>query len=195
MLYNKQIVNVGCGTFTGKEGNVLGVTRDSVGIELDSYAIKLSKTQDMNVDIVQADALFLPIRDRVFGYALCSEVIEHMKTEKEASQLARELGRVSWNAIITTPNSNFSIKIRDPTHSLFFTKKTLSKVLGGDWQIYTTRKTLPALLSYLLPYESPKVWFLHGFFRKLDYLIEFSWLNRIVFFIFRGAFLIACKRC
>jgi len=67
----------------------------------------------------------------------------------------------------------------------------LEKTIGKEWKIYTTSKTLPKLLAHLVPYESPKLGFLRRFFRKLDYMLEFSRLNRLSLWFFKGAILIA----
>jgi ubiquinone/menaquinone biosynthesis C-methylase UbiE len=191
LLSGKQVVNLGCGVFTKKLMQKMGVTEDSAGVELDSYAVKQTKLQNPSCNIVKADVRFLPLKDKAFEYSVCSEVIEHLRTVKDATLLAEEMKRVSHTAVVTTPNSNYGVKIRDPTHYQFFNSRKLQEALGKEWKIYTTQKTLPKLFSYLLPYESPKIWFLHGFFRKLDYLAEFTRLNRLVYFVFRGAFLIA----
>ena len=191
LLTGKKVTSLGCGVFTKQLMQEMGISEESIGVEIDSYAIQQTKLKNPSCTIVKADVRYLPFKNQAFNCTVCSEVIEHMPTTKDAMLMANEIWRTSQTAVITTPNSTFGVKIRDPTHYQFFNWRKLREVLGENWQIYTTRKTLPKLFSYILPYESPKMTFLHGLFNKLDEIAEFTQLNKFIFFVFRGAFLIA----
>lgn len=50
-----------------------------------------------------------------------------MPTVKDAEKLVDELERTGETIMLTTPNCNFGIKQRDPTHHLFLRRKHFNK--------------------------------------------------------------------
>uniref|UniRef100_A0A6M3ISU8 Putative methyltransferase n=1 Tax=viral metagenome TaxID=1070528 RepID=A0A6M3ISU8_9ZZZZ len=70
----------------------------------------------------------LPYKDKQFKIAVCSEVIEHLKNEKEIANLFNEIERISNEWIVTTPSAFFD----DPDHNFFFGPNELLSVIPLD---------------------------------------------------------------
>lgn len=66
-----------------------------------------------------------PYKNKQFKRAVCSEVIEHFKNEKQIASLFYEIERISDKWIVTTPSAFFD----DPDHHFFFGPTELFNVI------------------------------------------------------------------
>lgn len=76
------------------------------------------------------DIKFLPFRSRIFGFILCSQVIEHLNKE-DAQKTFREFERLAQRIIvIDTPNASF-------------TQTILRKIFVPNWRYQKTQSNAP----------------------------------------------------
>lgn len=113
-------IDLGCGAFMPK---LLGTTHacdDSL------LALKFLLKKGWNGDFKQLDvSKKLPYFDKQFRCAVCSEVIEHFKTEEDVTSLFREIDRISEKWVVTTPSAFFD----DPDHTFYFYPNKLFEVI------------------------------------------------------------------
>jgi SAM-dependent methyltransferase len=99
-------LDAGCG-----KGVYFGFYKGTViGLDVNPVFLKIAKNnfpKNKNVFLILGDVRFLPFKDRVFDFILCSQVIEHL-SEYDARKAIRELERVARGLIIVdTPNVSF----------------------------------------------------------------------------------------
>lgn len=75
---------------------------------------------------VRADAHRLPFRDKCFGFAWCSEVLEHNERQEE---VVEEVLRVARRAVFTYPSEGSPNFRADPAH----------RPVTVDWRRYGAR--------------------------------------------------------
>lgn len=104
MKENHSFLDVGCGTgeyikMVQKTGNLL------IGIDVStSYLARTRLETSGSVNLIRADAMSLPFKDRSIDIITCSEVIEHLQEPKRAID---EIFRVATKKVIlTTPNNS-----------------------------------------------------------------------------------------
>lgn len=105
-LENKILLDVGCGSgaytyyFSKKQMSVvaLDISRQYL---LHTQRIVFDK---QNVHLLRADAQFLPLKNKIFAYVLCTEIIEHVvKPSKTLDEIARVLKK-GGNCIVSIPS-------------------------------------------------------------------------------------------
>jgi len=93
-------LDAGCGKgvyFDSFKGEV-------IGLDITLSFLREAKGQK---SLILGDVRYLPFRERIFDFVLCSEVIEHIE-EYEGKKAMRELERVAGGRIeVDTPNSGF----------------------------------------------------------------------------------------
>ncbi len=105
-----KVVDVGCGAFMPFELNV------SNACDIDSQTKNFLKKLGWKGEFKKASVIDLPYKDKEFSVAICSEVIEHLKTKEQVLQAFNELNRIAHKWIITTP----SAYDKDPDHNFHF---------------------------------------------------------------------------
>lgn len=107
----KPNIDVGCGAFMPL---VLGTTHAcDYNMVAKGYLKSLKWKGEFKVGDLRKK---LPYTDKQFKVAVCSEVIEHLKTKKQVLNAFLEIDRISESWIVTTP----SVYIADKDHKLFF---------------------------------------------------------------------------
>jgi ubiquinone/menaquinone biosynthesis C-methylase UbiE len=110
------ILDIGCGTgrITSKlleKGSIV------VGIDFSSESIKICKSRcndrelSTNLHLIRADACNLPFKNSSFDKCICSEIFEHIPSERERSKMINEANRVLRNQgtfLLTT--FNYSVR-------------------------------------------------------------------------------------
>lgn len=104
-------IDIGCGSYMPKFINATHACDNS------SLAKKYLKQEGWSGNFKTASVVKLPYKDQEFKSAVCSEVIEHLSTEKQVIKAFNEINRISEKWLITTPNTI----IDDPDHKFFFT--------------------------------------------------------------------------
>ena len=104
-------IDIGCGAYTPK---YLGTTH---ACDNSSLAKGYLKKEGWKGSFKTASVTKLPYKNKQFKSAVCSEVIEHLCTEKQVTKAFEEINRIAEYWLITTPNQI----IDDPDHKFFFT--------------------------------------------------------------------------
>lgn len=102
----RRIESPGLGLFVGiGGGEEMDAGRGTlVGVDLPFGKLHMSQKEHPESAYVCGDGRVLPFRNGLFDYAVCSEVIEHVK---ERNQILRELARVlkaDGTVVLSTPN-------------------------------------------------------------------------------------------
>jgi len=112
-LKGKRVLDVGCAYgYLVNELKKQGVI--AVGIDISDYAMKKAREAQIS-DILHADALHLPFKDKSFYCVIAFELVEHIPREFEA-QLLRELVRVSQKYILVRTPYWKDSDDKDKTH-------------------------------------------------------------------------------
>ena len=115
----KPSIDLGCGAYEPLEIN----TTDACDIA--PAAAGFLKEHGFKGNFFVADIRNLPTEDKKYKVAVCSEVIEHLKTEEDVIKAFKEIDRISESWIVTTPLN----RIPDPDHYFFFTRESLKKLI------------------------------------------------------------------
>lgn len=138
----EKILDCGCG-----EGlyllaiNETSQDAEIYGFDIDSASIEIAKkhlAKSTNVDFKIGNICNMPYPDNFFDKICCSEVLEHVKDDKEAlSELNRVL-KTGGKLVITVPNLNFPF-LWDPINKLteFFLKTHIKDgFFAGIWNMH-----------------------------------------------------------
>jgi SAM-dependent methyltransferase len=147
-----RIVDVGCGNW---ELLVLKNDPKSVGIDLSRATLRILKRNGFEGEVVLGDCMHLPFKDGIFDFALSNQVVEHLLRVGDVSRSILEMERVSKALAVVTPNAMFHYRINDQTHFLFFTPRSLRRIMG-DCEVYGIGQ-VAGLLSYWFMYERASV--------------------------------------
>lgn len=121
-------IDLGCGGFMPSLLNVTHACDDSALAK--KYLTERSwKGEFKKVNVGSK----LPYKDKQFKIAVCSEVIEHLKNEKEIANLFNEIKRISDKWIVTTPSAFFD----DPDHNFYFGPNELLSVIPFELDTFT----------------------------------------------------------
>jgi ubiquinone/menaquinone biosynthesis C-methylase UbiE len=74
-----------------------------VGIDVNKHAIKTAHKKFPKHNFMVCDAQNLPFKDRIFNYAICSDVLEHMKNDKKVLSELYRVAKLSGEVAITVP--------------------------------------------------------------------------------------------
>jgi ubiquinone/menaquinone biosynthesis C-methylase UbiE len=106
----KSIVDVGCGDGI-HAATLASYGAYVVGVDISQKRLKRCKRRVKGydfaglMDFVVADAEHLPLRPSLFDYAICSEVIEHLRRPQVAGSELANVIRKEGRVILTTPNT------------------------------------------------------------------------------------------
>jgi 2-polyprenyl-3-methyl-5-hydroxy-6-metoxy-1,4-benzoquinol methylase len=101
---NKKIIDVGCGTgHCLKRLKSLYANSSLTGIEISHEAIKIAQNILIDIPILKADILNLPITEK-YDLVLCQQVLEHIPDAETAVLKLWELVAESGYLIITIPD-------------------------------------------------------------------------------------------
>lgn len=100
---------------------------------------ELLKTLHWNGEFKVCSCDDLPYKDKEFDVAICQDVIEHLPSLNTVAQTFKEINRVAWHWLVTTPCASAMGK-RDkwniePTHKLFLTESLL-EYLASPIDVY-----------------------------------------------------------
>jgi len=191
MIPARTILDVGCGeggTFNWlkKFNKLLSFNKMAAyTVGLDIYGPSLKKARIVYNDVVNADARFLPFRERSFDVCLAFEVIEHL-AKTDAYKCLRELNRVAKSQVIITtpvmeiiqPLSEYSENVFQKHRSAWHPeemKKLGFKVIGlrGIKKIFGEARQSGVDYSVKHPLFKPLVIFI----KKLSSLIVYYYPN------------------
>ena len=119
-------IDIGCGAYTPV---ILKTTHACDHAEI---AGKYLKELDYKGDFRKADVKNLIYKDKEFKVAVCSEVIEHLRTEKQVVKAFKEIDRISDKWLVTTPRP----VCYDKDHTFFFTSDHLFDLIPFDLSYY-----------------------------------------------------------
>jgi ubiquinone/menaquinone biosynthesis C-methylase UbiE len=177
----KTVVAVGCG---GYELMAVKNSEETTGIDLSKEALLVLKKSGFKGQLINADSLHLPFKEKSFEVAYSNQVIEHMLNINQIKQFIKEIERLSSNVMIITPNSAYNRKVHDPTHFFFFTTRNFKPFLP-DFKIFSTNYPYDKTLAYYFLFESPRIrnipyfgkFIIEGL-RRIDTSKTLTFLNR-----------------
>jgi SAM-dependent methyltransferase len=143
------VLEIGCGV-----GRNLAQIPQTVGVDICLPYLKTAQNYMAN-QLLQADAYYLPFRERVFDVVIMTEVIEHITDHHSVlSEVARVL-RPKGKFIISTPNRNLSRFARIPghVHELNYKDIRISLLSEGFEIVERKGSTIP-----YVPASNPFVW-------------------------------------
>ena len=136
---SKPSIDLGSGGFMPK---ILNVTH---ACDNGKNALKYLKKEDWKGEFKIVDiSKKLPYKDKQFKKAVCSEVIEHLRTKEAVTNSIREIDRISDKWLITTPAVYFS----EPDHSFFFTPNLLFELMPWPFEEHKKRYIIFSKLNY-----------------------------------------------
>lgn len=133
---SRAILDCGCG-----DGLYILAAREILnkkvfGLDIDKNNIKKIKERFGNdVDLVIADIDMIPFKRETFDKIICSEVIEHVRDDKEAVLELQEILKKNGHLMLTVPNRNYPF-FWDPVNKFFETFFSLhfrSGFFSGIW--------------------------------------------------------------
>jgi ubiquinone/menaquinone biosynthesis C-methylase UbiE len=138
----KLSLDAGCG-----QGDYLFFFNGAViGLDLELDILKKLKKQIGNLNdlsLIQADLRYLPFKNKIFDFILCSEAIEHID-EKDACKLVDDFERITKNKgiiQIDTPNTNFLQElVRRMLHIGWVSRQKDAEVHDRHHSFYTCSK-------------------------------------------------------
>lgn len=107
---NEKTIDVGCGAYMPH------VLKASHACDISKDSLKYLESLGWKGEFKKANVLKLPYKKKEFDIAICSEVIEHLKTKEEVRKAFREVDRISKSWLMTTPYAYDS----DPDHNFHF---------------------------------------------------------------------------
>ena len=141
------------------------INANVVSIDLNSYALKRLKLKSKQVNVIQADARFMPIKSEVFDIIFMIEVLDYISEIELALKDAKRTLKPNAHSIISFGNKN-SIKAKMKAvqgksyrHSYTEFMRSLSKVgfnindkLGYSW-LPLSRTSQSSFISILATME------------------------------------------
>jgi len=127
------VLEVGCGTASSLK--MLKCKR--VGIDFSRSAISLAKN---NINLILAEACFLPFKNNVFNLSYAQGLIEHLSFEDRV-KVINEMRRVSYAVVISVPKKGGLLHL---AHRIFI--KLRLKWIFAD-EKYFTEDELSSLLA------------------------------------------------
>jgi SAM-dependent methyltransferase len=112
-----RILSVGCSGFEPKLYNA------THAIDIVPVAGALLAGNGWSGEFILGSCTALPWQDKFFDCAICSEVIEHLPTDEDVLEAFREINRVAYDWLITTPAS----PIPEATHKRFWDIDTVTR--------------------------------------------------------------------
>lgn len=107
---NKKVLDVGCGAFMPL------LLKINYACDIVDDSFKFLKKDGWKGKFKKGSVTDLPYKDKEFKFAICSEVIEHLKKKEHVLKAFEELDRISNKWIITTPSA-YDL---DPDHKFHF---------------------------------------------------------------------------
>ncbi len=123
-------IDVGCGSYSPF------YLKTTHACDNSSLAKKYLTKLGWKGEFKKANARKLPYKDKFFQKAICSEMIEHLSSEKAVKEVFKELDRISYKWLVTTP----AIIIDDPDHKFFFTGDHLFDIIPFEKTYFTIIK-------------------------------------------------------
>lgn len=153
----KPSIDLGCGAYMP---SILGTTD---ACDNDKIAYTYLKKQGWRGKFMVVElSKVLPYKDKQFKVAVCSEVIEHLKTENAVTQAIKEIDRISERWIITTPAVYFS----DRDHHFFFTPNQLFKIMPWPYEDHRKRFIIFNKLNY---------YYITNDIKRLGKILDIKW--------------------
>jgi hypothetical protein len=153
----KPSLDLGCGAYMPK---ILGTTH---ACDNDEIAYDYLKKQGWNgIFKVVNISNPLPFKDKEFRVVICSEVIEHLKSEKAVTSAIKEIDRISERWIVTTPSVYFS----DRDHKFFFTPNELFRLMPWAFEDHTKKYIIFRKLNY---------YYITNDIERLGKILEIEW--------------------
>jgi ubiquinone/menaquinone biosynthesis C-methylase UbiE len=125
---NNNIIDLGCGC-ANYSSLLAKKSKFVLCIDLSSNLCKI--TNELGFDVIRADGMHLPLKDKLFDALWASEVIEHLPSLESFGEFERVVKKY---VIATTPNPSGPNFKADPTHILKFTISGLKKYLKNRTQ-------------------------------------------------------------
>jgi len=120
----KAILSVGCGSY---EPILIKAT---MAVDVSPLASFFLKRLGFSHSFLTASCDNLPLPDKSFDVAVCSEVIEHLPDLETIQKTFYELDRVAHNWVVTTPCNPIGPLNTEPTHKRAFTFAELEELIS-----------------------------------------------------------------
>jgi 2-polyprenyl-3-methyl-5-hydroxy-6-metoxy-1,4-benzoquinol methylase len=144
------VLDCGCGE---KEPLIVCNTFKTIAFDIGVSGLKNLKANKFKGHTILGSCTHLPFRDKCFEKSICSEVIEHLPTNKDVRKCINEIRRVSQTFMVTTPNNQFDFRWLEQTHKRFFNTQNIQKLMPEKTIVTTSnipQSKAPAMP--ILPY-------------------------------------------
>jgi 2-polyprenyl-3-methyl-5-hydroxy-6-metoxy-1,4-benzoquinol methylase len=129
------ILDCGCGE---KEPLTVCNTPKAVAFDIGASGLKNIKANGFKGHTILGSCTHLPFRSKCFEKSICSEIIEHLPTDRDVKKCIAELKRVSRTFMVTTPNNQFDFRWLEHTHKRFFNTESIRKFLPENTIVTTS---------------------------------------------------------
>ena len=111
------VLDVGCGI-----GDLLEFRRGAIGVDVNSFNVKICKQKGLNAQIMEPD--YLPFSDQIFDSILLDNVLEHIERPGKLIDEIRRVLRPSGSLLVGVPGIKGYLSDRD--HKVFYDEKGLA---------------------------------------------------------------------
>ncbi len=146
----KTAVDLGCGT--GRYSEWISQKSDIlVSVDIDKKMLKRVKSKNINHLLVQSSIDRLPFKENAFQFVLLTDVIEHLKDDKqvinEISRILKQHGTILMSVPLLPPPYPDSAHIKSG-----YSKKQIINLLEKDFQVISQEYCMFKLSRILLKF-------------------------------------------
>lgn len=180
-----KILDVGCGDGVYEKNIKKDILKDNFFVGLDFSTTQLERSAQIfdEVKEMNFEKDKIPFSENYFDYVVCSEVLEHLFFPEHILSEIKRVLKPGGKLIITTPNlkciqnrlsmflfgdsPNFNY-LQNKEHIRFYTKKTIKKIIGNDFELLKQIGINSMLFEkYLFPVRIILPYFVQYIFNKI----------------------------
>lgn len=129
-----RVLDVGC-ALGHSVSKFCSVGLDSIGCDISAWATKKAREMDPNINIIRADALFLPFRSGIFDITTAFETLEHCSNLDLVLNEIKRVTRFKGLVIVSVPTIDLNDTYGDKSHIWHMSLKEWLKFFGNYFKI------------------------------------------------------------